>query len=506
MKLKTGYCCGAVLAYAVAAGPAWADLTAQDVWSDWHGYLTSVGYEVSASESQTGSTLAISDLVLNMPIEGTGSGITFSADRIELTENGDGTVSVVMPATMPMVVSGTEEGEDYTVQVNIEQTGHAMTASGSPEKLTYAYTAATMAIRMASLMVDGEDMSSAATVEVTMANMASTTTMTIGESRGYSQRMTGDNIVYNFNFDDPDSDDGGVMSGTLAGVAFEGTGNIPAEMNTTDLRQMLEDGFAFDGSFSHTGGETNLNGTDGGDSFQFASTSQGGELRVAMSNTQVVYDISQGQTAINVAGSEIPFPVALEMAKTGFHMLMPVAKSDAEQDFELAITLGDFTMSDMIWGIFDGGGVLPRDPATIMIDLVGKARVLVDFLDPGFAEDMGMSGGMPGEVNALTIRNLLVSAVGTELSGNGDFTFDNTDRQTFNGVPRPSGAVDLKLVGANGLIDNLIQMGFVSDQDAMGARMMMGMLAVPGEGDDTLTSKIEINDEGHIIANGQRIQ
>ena len=55
------------------------------------------------------------------------------------------------------------------------------------------------------------------------------------------------------------------------------------------------------------------------------------------------------------------------------------------------------------------------------------------------------------------------------------------------------------------LLEKLIQMGFVSEDDAMGARMMMGMLAVPA-GEDTLTSKIAINDEGHISANGQRLK
>ena len=39
----------------------------------------------------------------------------------------------------------------------------------------------------------------------------------------------------------------------------------------------------------------------------------------------------------------------------------------------------------------------------------------------------------------------------------------------------------------------------------MGARMMMGLFAVPGEGEDTLKSKIEVNDEGHVLANGQRL-
>ena len=52
----------------------------------------------------------------------------------------------------------------------------------------------------------------------------------------------------------------------------------------------------------------------------------------------------------------------------------------------------------------------------------------------------------------------------------------------------------------------LIGMGLLSDSDAMGARMMMGLMAVPGEEPDTLNSKIEFTEDGQILANGQRIK
>ena len=506
MKLKSALSYGTVIAYAVAAGPAWADLTAQDVWSDWRAYLSSVGYEISATEAMSGDTLTVSDMSMSMSIPEMDGGVTMSADTITFKENGDGTVQITMPATIPLMVTGTEEGESFSVQVDISQTGYAMTASGDPSKLTYAYTAASVAVKLASVLADGEDMSDNVQVEMSMSNVSSSSTMTGGDIRAYDQRMSGDGITYSFSFNDPEGTDNAAMSGMLTGVRLEGSSTIPSDMDPDNMRSMLDAGFKFDGAFSYSSGKTDLAGTDDGESFQFASASQGGDLRVAMDPNRIIYDVNQSQTAINVAGAEIPFPIALEMAKTGFHMLLPVAKTDAEQDFEFSFTLGDFTMSEMIWGIFDPGGTLPRDPATITVDLVGKAKVLIDFLSPEFAEDMGMDVANPGELNAVTVRSLLLSAIGAELSGSGDFTFDNTDLQTFDGMPKPTGAVDLKLVGANGLIDNLISMGLVSDQDAMGARMMMGMLAVPGEGEDTLTSKIEINDQGHIIANGQRIQ
>ncbi|MBV6637329.1 MAG: hypothetical protein KI788_15675, partial [Mameliella sp.] len=97
-------------------------------------------------------------------------------------------------------------------------------------------------------------------------------------------------------------------------------------------------------------------------------------------------------------------------------------------------------------------------------------------------------------------------AVGAMVKGSGAFTFDNSDLQTFGGVPRPEGKLDVSIAGANGLVDSLISMGLLPEEDAMGFRMMMSMFTVPGEDPDTATSTIEINAEGHVLANGQRIQ
>jgi hypothetical protein len=50
-------------------------------------------------------------------------------------------------------------------------------------------------------------------------------------------------------------------------------------------------------------------------------------------------------------------------------------------------------------------------------------------------------------------------------------------------------------------------MGLLPEDQAMGARMMMGMFARPGDGEDTLVSKIEVDGaSGSISANGQRLK
>ena len=116
-----------------------------------------------------------------------------------------------------------------------------------------------------------------------------------------------------------------------------------------------------------------------------------------------------------------------------------------------------------------------------------------------------MMTDVPGELNGVQITELTVRGAGAEITGGGAFTFDNSDLETFDGLPRPEGQVDFAINGVNGLVDKLIQMGLIPEEEAMMPRMMLGMFATP-VGDDMLTSTIEVNSEGHLLANGQRLR
>ena len=111
----------------------------------------------------------------------------------------------------------------------------------------------------------------------------------------------------------------------------------------------------------------------------------------------------------------------------------------------------------------------------------------------------------PGELHSLEITELRAKVGGADLSGTGSFTFDNSDLTTFDGVPAPTGKIDLVLAGGNGLLDKLVAMGLIPQDQAMGARMMMAMFAKPGEGQDVLNSTLEFKDKG-FFANGQRLK
>lgn len=96
--------------------------------------------------------------------------------------------------------------------------------------------------------------------------------------------------------------------------------------------------------------------------------------------------------------------------------------------------------------------------------------------------------------------------LGASLTGDGGFTFDNSDTTTFDGMPKPTGSIALNLQGANALMDNLVKLGFVSEEQVSGARMMLGLFARPGAGSDELVSEIQITEDGQVLANGQRLR
>ncbi|WP_170791243.1 DUF2125 domain-containing protein [Ruegeria lacuscaerulensis] len=498
---------GAVLAYAVISQGAFADVTAQDVWNDWQSYLSQMGYTVEAQQSANGNVLSITDMNLNMVLPEEDSSFKMQVPQMTLTENGDGTVSISLPETLPMTVSGEGEGEAFSAKILYTHKGLNMVVSGSPDEMTYDYTADTLGITLDEITANDETLpSDVLGVAVQLANLAGSSRMKIGENRDIDQTFTASALSYDLAFDDPENDDTGKIDGKLEQLAFEGTNVIPSNFDVSDPLAFYQNGFEFSGLFTYASGKTAIAGTSDGESFDMSSSSEGGRFGASFDAQRLAYDLEQNSTKLAVTTADLPFPIEIAMANAGLKFEFPVQKSEEIQPFGFAFNLTDFTMSDVLWSIFDPAGALPRDPATIALDTAGTAKILTDFFDPEAVESLALSEDAPGELHSLKINELLVSLVGAKLTGEGDFTFDNTNTQELGGLPTPVGSTTLQLVGANKLIDTLISMGLVAESDALGARMMMGLMAVPGEEPDTLNSKIEFTEDGQILANGQRIK
>lgn len=506
MSVKTAIFSTTALVFLSTA--ASAELTAQQVWTDWKEYVSGFGYTVEAQENMAGNRLEITELQMDMSLPDVEGSASLTLGSMAFVENGDGTVTIAMPDTMPMTFTFADpDGETVKAAIDYTMQDMNMVASGDPSSFTYDYTAASIDLALKEITIDGETLSpDVIKVAFTLTDLSGKSVMQPGALRQIAQTMTTGPAQYEINFQDPDSSDSMVVNGKLDTLNFAGTTIMPAAMDPEQMAAALADGFALDGTFGYTGSSAEFALTDGGDAMGGSSGAASAEIAVRMNKDMLQYKGSSQSARFNVMGGDIPLPIILEMGEVAFNLMMPVSKSDAPSDFALALKLGDFVTSEDLWSIVDPGQLLPRDPATVAFNLTGKAKMLFDLFDPEQMEAVEDGESMPAELEALKLEGLEISIAGAELTGSGDVTFDNTDLESFGGFPKPTGFVDLALVGGNGLMDKLVELGLLPEQQAMGARMMMGLFARPGEGEDSLTSKLEINEEGHILANGQRIQ
>lgn len=506
----TGLWAGTALVSTLAAMPAFA-ITPEEVWKSWQDLSASYGQTVTTeSVEQDGDNIVVTGLVILQ--EDTGAKVEGRLDQVTFADNGDGTVAVTLSDSFPMTMTITEEGsEPVTIGMTIRQPGMQILASGDAANAKYDFTAPEFSVALESIEgVEAEAVS--LTAEAKVANMSGSYVFA-----GPEDRRTLDstfaaeslNLTVAGKDLDPSPAEGEeatpsdfnivVSMADLAG-ATKGTFLSAAMMQ--DFQAALASGFETQGSFSAGATTYDLTLTEAKGVTSMTGTGESSSISVAMGKDSFNYGGGAKNVAMTLNTPEIPFPdMKLTYAEAAFNLLVPVAKSETPGDFAFLTKLVDLTISDELWGIFDPGAVLPRDPATIIIDAQGKARVTADITDP---EAMA-TGAAPGELHALDINELRASAAGAELTGTGSFTFDNTDLETFGGMPAPTGKLDLKLMGGNGLMQKLVTLGFLSEEDVMGANMMLSMFANPGPGEDELSSTLEFKDKG-FYANGQRLQ
>jgi len=498
------------LALAVVASPGLADVTPGQVWNDFQSYMQGFGYDVSATETMSGDTLTVSDisLVVTIPEEDVTVGVTMPT--MTYSANGDGTVSMTLPSEGEMGVAIGPAGApaEATLTFALTQAGLDVRVSGDENNTNYAYAAESVGLRLLEVIGDGEVFTGDTfRAEMSMGPIQGTSGVTRADGlQRITQQLSYGVMAFDMFFDDPDSSDTGMFSGSWSGLRGTGDMTLPMDADFEDPEAMLEAGLAVDAVLEHAGGNMQFEVNDAGDLVSGATSSQGGSLAVAMSRSQMVYAVNALQQSVQLVVPDMPFPISGTLGQFLVSFELPLQASPVPQPASMAFKVGDLTMADMLWNIFDPGQTLARDPVTVAATVNAEVTPYVSLLDEDQLNALERTGGVPGELNTLRVSDLEVRGVGASITGAGDFTFDNTDLETFGGFPRPIGVADFQLAGINGLIDNLISMGLMQDSDAMGARMGLSMFTVPGNAPDTASAKLEINAQGHILANGQRIQ
>jgi Uncharacterized protein conserved in bacteria (DUF2125) len=486
------------------AGAAAADVTAEEVWESWQAMSTAAGQEMTVGgTAQTSDTLEVTDVVLTLN-DDLGGSASVSFSKLTFKDNGDGTVSVTMPDTYPMAMAFPAGGEGpSSIKLTVSQPDMLITAGGSAAETSYAFSAPTAAIKLDEIkdetgkVVDaqGDLAMSAFTAKYLVSRAGETILLDTG--------FTAKSMTLTFSGKESDGAGQGTASVSFADLSGTTKGQFLGAEMMANLATALNSGFTMDSDLKFGAMKLGVDGVDETGPIRMSADATGGGFAVAMNKDRLIYGTSLQGAEFLVSTPDIPFPqVELAFSDSAFNILMPVSKSDKPQDFVYLTKVVDLTVSEDIWGLFDPAGSLSREPATFILDTKGSGFWYQDILDPEIDIDTIPN---PGELHTFDLTQFLVKAAGAEVSATGGLTFDNADRETFQGVPRPEGLINVNIKGVNKLIDNLIALGFLTEDDAMGFRFGLAAFARPGAGPDELTSDIEFK-EGGLFANGQRLQ
>ncbi|NHB75514.1 DUF2125 domain-containing protein [Rhodobacter calidifons] len=477
-------------------GTAHAALTADQVWQSWKNAGALVGLTVSAAtENTSGGVLTLNGI--KIAPEGMG-GLTIS-DMV-LTEQSDGSVAITPGADIGMTMTGETEGS-----IKVTHDGLILTAREADGGLAYDYSAAKLDVVYDSTYpgysFDGsEPPKVTASGDVRFSNLAGTYSDRPGTNRTFGLDLRADELAYNTLSDDPGMELKQTSTSATQDIrvslalALPSTIELAAIASPADFGTALKEGLSV--SLSMTQGESV--GTMKQESPYLPmdlSMKAGGGDASALFNRDT-FSIKSTATGLDIesAPGAMPVPVKLVSGPMAFGLTAPVIATEAAGDYGLVLKLSQFSLNEEAWALFDPNGALKRDAADIAIDISGKARMDVPAMIA--ADEAGGPPAVP-QPESLNITELAVKVAGAALAATGAFTFDNSF-----GMPMPLGEANVNITGANALIDGLIATGLLSDQDAMGARMMMGIFMIPA-GDDSLTSKIEAKEGMQILVNGQ---
>ena len=501
-------CSTSAILICLNASTGYADVTPEQVWQGWQDAVTAMGETVTASSAKrNGDTLVVDGIAVEFDQNGSKGALTI--DTISFKDNGDGTVAVIQPDSYPVKISvrgGGADAKPGDAGLTISMPGARITASGTPGTINYKTDAPAIGIKLDT--INGVAAAALkAKVEAKLTGVSATHTV---EGSDAGKSMTEDFAIKGFDLvvqgiDEP-SKSGFDMTMTAADFAgkFMVKG-LPPSGDKADLAAALRAGFALDSSFGYGATAFEVNATSDGKLTTIKGSFGSGNLGVAMDQGKFHYTTGGKDMTMAVASPDIPIPDAsVSLGEVAFTLSMPVAKSDTPGDFTLLSKLVDVKIPDSLWAMIDAGGVLPHDPATMILDTTGTATLTRDIMADAAALESG-SKTAPGLLNSLNLNQLSVKLAGAELTGAGAFTFDNSDMTTFPGTPLPTGKIDLKAVGLNALIDKLVAMGLVPKDQALQGRMVLAMFANTSATSDEMTSTLEFKDK-HFFANGQQLQ
>lgn len=489
----------------VLGGPAVADITNTQVWDDLRTQLQEYGYSVQASVSQSSDTLAVEDMILTQSLPEGDIAVSLRGSAIDFVQSGPNRVDIKFPERVKMqldIIDGSQR-DSITIEQRVQGNGTYVQERG--QELHYVYDIDNYAMSIVDVDIDDPDVQNMDLGGfVTIQGLQGAMVVKSGDITQRTTNAAMERVDFSMTFDDPSENAAFDVLVRLDGMTYAEQSNVPYGVNRTDLGPALAAGLSLTSAVTHQGLDLSVQFNDNQTNGQMAFRQGSGEWTSAISPKTAV--LQGGSTGIefDVVAPDFPLPISGRIAGITYNMDMPLGASQDEQSFDLGWAMQELTLSESLWSMVDPAGKLERGPLNLALSLTGAGMLGVNLFDLEQMIDQ-IDPTQIGQLNSLTLNDLTISGLGAQLLGQGKFTLDNNDLQTFDGFPRPEGRVTFTVTGLNAALEDLVNAGLVPSDQVFMMRMMMGAFLAP-TGDDEMTSDLEVKPDGSVYANGQRLR
>ncbi|MEO1492947.1 MAG: DUF2125 domain-containing protein [Pseudomonadota bacterium] len=171
---------------------------------------------------------------------------------------------------------------------------------------------------------------------------------------------------------------------------------------------------------------------------------------------------------------------------------MPMSPSEIPGDMAIRLELSGLNMNDATWASLDPKGVLPREPADLVLDLEGTVRVTKRF------DTLREGEAPPFELANLIVKDIAVSALGASAKAAGDV-------EMVQPVNAPQGQLQVEFSGAQALLTALSKAGLLPEEMAQMGDAMLKVYARPTGEEDGWRTEVSFATDG-ISVNGLPVQ
>ncbi|RPE64838.1 hypothetical protein EDD53_2602 [Pacificibacter maritimus] len=502
MSLRTSFVVASCLMLPAHIG--FADVSPQHVWENLQLFGQSIGQSYTAELEQNGDTLVARDVA----IEFTGQSselVTLNGyfPEIRFKALKRGAVEITFPAAGRYTSSIAGNPSLDISPLDIENTvtiGNTIIATGSPDDITFTVAPGTVSY------VTHEQSKSGMT-------LVPEKVMTLSDFKGELTTVQKDGALLSdldvsaqsINVTSNGSTDDVAMESTFHSAPIAITAAFSTAANVAkDRKRFLE---SMQGDVRYSLGETHFETKTGSAERQLHIL---GDVQNAFINTSIIdgsleYGGRATQTEVTVGGSAVPFPsVDFGIQSATFGITAPYLASPDPRPVGIQVAFEQVRLPDVAWSMLDALGELPHEPATLRLDLVGNVISEIDLINPQSMLE-AKSDNLPFQPLDLSLNDLFVSVGGATLAGEGTATFVDNLATSNKRLPFKSGEATLALTGGTALINAITASGLVAPQMGATAKMLLGVFARSGEGEDSYITDIELQKGKSVTVNGQKL-